>query len=271
MTADPDWFTEGLPHVWLPYAQMKTALAPLAAVRTHGARIVLADGRELIDGGGELVDRLPRLQPSAHRRGGAPAAGGHAACHVRRLAHEPALTLARRLCALLGNGLGRVFFSDSGSVAVEVAMKMAVQFWLNQGVRGRTKFVAFRGGYHGDTLATMAVCDPDEGMHSLFAGALAEHLIVDLPRDEAGAAALDAVLARHAGEVAGILVEPLVQGAGGMIFHEPQVLARLRAAADRHGLLLISTRSSPVSAAPGRCSRTSGPGSRPTSSPSARP
>jgi adenosylmethionine-8-amino-7-oxononanoate aminotransferase len=124
-------------------------------------------------------------------------------------------------------------------VAVEIAMKMAVQLWLNRGHAGRTKFLAFRGGYHGDTTGAMAVCDPDGGMHALFRGLLGEHHIVDLPRDEESAAALDRLLDRYAGEIAGILVEPLVQGAGGMRFHDAAVLRRLRAAADRHGLLLI--------------------------------
>jgi adenosylmethionine-8-amino-7-oxononanoate aminotransferase len=155
------------------------------------------------------------------------------------LAHEPALTLARRLVALLPGDLTRVFFSESGSVAVEIAMKMAVQFWRNRGLAGRTRFVAFKGGYHGDTTGAMAVCDPDTGMHALFAGLLPEHFIVDLPREEESAAALERLLDRHAGEVAGILVEPLVQGAGGMRFHDAAVLRALRAAADRHDLLLI--------------------------------
>jgi adenosylmethionine-8-amino-7-oxononanoate aminotransferase len=132
-----------------------------------------------------------------------------------------------------------VFFSESGSVAVEIAMKMAVQFWLNRGMAGRTKFVAFKGGYHGDTTGAMAVCDPESGMHALFRGLLPEHHVVDLPRDEESAAALEQLLARHAGEIAGILVEPLVQGAGGMRFHDASVLRALRAAADRYGLLLI--------------------------------
>ncbi len=154
------------------------------------------------------------------------------------LAHEPALTLARRLVALLPGDLTRVFFSDSGSVAVEVAIKMAIQYWINRGVRGRTRFVSFKGGYHGDTAGAMAVCDPDD-MHGLFADTLPSHPVVDLPRDDASAAALDLVLARYAGDLAGIIVEPLVQGAGGMIFHEPDVLRRLRALADKHDLLLI--------------------------------
>jgi adenosylmethionine-8-amino-7-oxononanoate aminotransferase len=155
------------------------------------------------------------------------------------LLHEQAATLAARLAAILPGKLTRVFFSDSGSVAVEVAMKMATQYWLNKNIRGRTKFLAFKGGYHGDTIATMAVCDPEEGMHSLFKGLLPEHHVISLPRDGETVAAFDAFLERHAGELAGIMVEPLVQGAGGMIFHDEQTLRRLRAAADKYELLLI--------------------------------
>ncbi len=118
-------------------------------------------------------------------------------------------------------------------------MKMAVQYWLNRGERARTKVLAFRGGYHGDTLATMAVCDPDEGMHALFAGVLPQQLIAPLPVNEASRAALETLLAREAGRVAAILVEPLVQGAGGMLFHDPAVLATLREMATRHGAFLI--------------------------------
>jgi adenosylmethionine-8-amino-7-oxononanoate aminotransferase len=156
------------------------------------------------------------------------------------LVHEPVLDLARRLCAMAPGAMERVFFSDSGSVAVEVAMKMAVQFWLNRNIRGRTKFLAFRGGYHGDTLGTMAVCDPEEGMHAMFTGVLPQHHVIALPRDEASIAAFDAFLERHAHEIAGVLIEPLVQGAGGMLFHDENVLRRLRAACDRYELLLIA-------------------------------
>ncbi len=155
------------------------------------------------------------------------------------LVHEQALTLAKRLCDLLPEHLTHVFFSDSGSVAVEVAMKMATQYWLNRGIGGRTKFLAFKGGYHGDTIATMAVCDPEEGMHAMFAGMLPQHHVVDLPRDDQTIAAFDAFLERHANELAGIMVEPLVQGAGGMLFHDPRVLQHLRRAADKYELLLI--------------------------------
>jgi adenosylmethionine-8-amino-7-oxononanoate aminotransferase len=155
------------------------------------------------------------------------------------LTHTPAETLATRLAALLPGDLNHVFFADSGSVAVEVAMKMAAQYWLNQGIRTRTRFLAFTGGYHGDTFATMAVCDPEEGMHTLYRGLLANHVILPLPRDEASTANLEIFLNQHAETLAGILVEPLVQGAGGMIFHPPETLQTLRRLADTHALPLI--------------------------------
>ncbi|QKH37837.1 adenosylmethionine--8-amino-7-oxononanoate transaminase [Achromobacter pestifer] len=235
----PDWVAQGQPHIWLPYAQMKTATPPLPVVRSHGSRLELADGRSLIDG---VASWWTACHGYNHPHiAQAVRAQLDAMPHVMfgGLTHEPALNLARRLAAMLGPGLDRVFYTDSGSVAVEVAMKMALQFWLNQGERGRSRFLAFRGGYHGDTFGTMAVCDPDEGMHSLYRGMLAEHDIVDLPRSEAELAALEAHLEAHGSRLAGILVEPLVQGAGGMLLHDPEVLRRLRRLADRHGLLLI--------------------------------
>jgi adenosylmethionine-8-amino-7-oxononanoate aminotransferase len=155
------------------------------------------------------------------------------------LVHEQALTLARRLAGLMPGDLDRVFFSESGSVAVEVAMKMAQQYWINGGARQKTKFVAFKGGYHGDTLGAMAVSDPDAGMHDVFHGQLPEHVIVDLPTDAASGDALELVLARHAESIAGVIVEPLVQGAGGMHFHDAATLLRLREIADRCGALMI--------------------------------
>jgi adenosylmethionine-8-amino-7-oxononanoate aminotransferase len=235
----PDWVAQGQPHIWLPYAQMKTATPPLPVVRSHGSRLELADGRSLIDG---VASWWTACHGYNHPHiAQAVRAQLDAMPHVMLggLTHEPALTLARRLAGMLGPGLDRVFYTDSGSVAVEVAMKMALQFWLNQGERGRSRFLAFRGGYHGDTFGTMAVCDPDEGMHSLYRGMLAEHDIVDLPRGEAELVALEAHLESHGSRLAGILVEPLVQGAGGMLLHDPEVLRRLRRLADRHGLLLI--------------------------------
>ncbi|HEX5775423.1 MAG TPA: adenosylmethionine--8-amino-7-oxononanoate transaminase [Caulobacteraceae bacterium] len=236
---DPDWLTAGAPHVWRPYCQMKTARAPLPVARTHGARIVLGDGRELVDGIASWWTAChgynhPHIADAVRRQ-------LEAAPHVMfgGLAHEPAYRLAARLASLLPGDLTRVFFAESGSVSVEIAMKMALQFWINRGVEGRTRFLAFRGGYHGDTLATMTVCDPEEGMHALFAGVMPAQVIADLPENEAATAALDALLAERGREIAAILVEPLVQGAGGMLFHSPDVLRTLRTLANRHGVLLI--------------------------------
>src|SRR5439155_243926 len=135
--------------------------------------------------------------------------------------------------------LTNVFYSDSSSVAVENAMKMAVQYWLNGSVSKRRKFLAIKGGYHGDTTGAMAVSDPHGGMHARFHGVLPEHHIIELPQNEESAAAFARCLERHAEELAGIIVEPLVQGAGGMRFHAASVLPRLRDAANRYELILI--------------------------------
>jgi len=241
------WYKAGLSHVWLPYAQMKTAAPPLAVTSTNGSRITLADGRELIDG-------IASWWTACH---------GYSHPHIRAaverqlaqmphvmfggLVHEPALILATRLTAMLAQDnsacdFDRVFFSDSGSVAVEVALKMAMQYWRNRGAEGaqaRSRIVAFNGGYHGDTTGAMAVSDPEGSFHAAFRGLLPQQIIVDLPTDAARATALEAVLAQRAGEIAAIIVEPLVQGAGGMRFHTPQVLKTLRAIADRYEVLLI--------------------------------
>ena len=240
LNAQPDWYVQGLPHVWLPYSQMKTANPPLAVTATSGCRIALADGRELVDGIASWWTACHGYN-HPHIRDAVEAQLGKMP-HVMfgGLAHQPALTLAERLAALMAPAdLSRVFFSDSGSVAVEVALKMAVQYWLNRGRSGRSRFLAFNGGYHGDTTGAMALCDPEHGMHAVFAGLLPQQTIADLPRTEDDFAALDALLARQAETMAGIVVEPLVQGAGGMIFHEPAVLQRLRALADKYDLLLI--------------------------------
>jgi adenosylmethionine-8-amino-7-oxononanoate aminotransferase len=239
MEKPPAWYEPGLRHVWLPYVQMKTMPEPLAVARTEGCRIVLNDGRELIDGVASWWTAChgynhPHIRAAIERQ---LAVMPHVM--LGGLAHEQAYALARRLAALMPGDLDRVFFSDSGSVAVEVAMKMAVQYWVNQGVRTRKTFVAFRGGYHGDTTGAMAVCDLDAGMHALFRGFLPEHLIADLPVDDESAAMLSRLLGARASEIAAMIVEPLVQGAGGMLFHDAAVLKRLRAMADRHGLLLI--------------------------------
>lgn len=235
----PTWLTDGFDHIWLPYTQMQDAPLPAPIARTQGCKLIMADGRELVDG-------VASWWTAAH---------GYNHPHIREavirqvetlphvmlggLAHEQAYTLASRLAKMTPGDLSRVFFSESGSVSVEIAMKMAVQYWINKGATGRSRFVSFTGGYHGDTFATMSVCDPEEGMHSLFAGLLADQIITDLPVDAATRDAFDAVLASRKDEIAAVVMEPLVQGAGGMIMHSPETLAFIRAACDRHGVLLI--------------------------------
>jgi len=235
----PDWLVEGAAHVWRPYCQMKTAPAPLAVARTEGARLILEDGRELVDGIANWWTACHGYNHPHIRQ--AVAAQLERAPHVMfgGLAHEPAYRLASRLAALLPGDLDHVFFAESGSVSVEIAMKMSLQYWINRGVAGRTRFLSFLGGYHGDTLATMTICDPEEGMHSLFAGVLPAQHVVALPTDAASEAGLRAYLAENAQEIAAIVVEPRVQGAGGMVFHDDEVLRRLRRAADDYDMLLI--------------------------------
>ena len=235
----PGWSETGFRHIWLPYAQMQTAPRPLDAVRTEGVRVHLADGRVLVDGVSSWWTAChgynhPHIRAAVERQ---LAEMPHVM--LGGLVHEPTLTLARRLAALLPGDLDHVFFSESGSVSVEIAMKMAVQFWLNQGVRGRARFVCFRHGYHGDTTGAMSVCDPGEGMHALFAGLLPPQHSLELPRDEASFAAFERFLGAHAAETAAVILEPLVQAAGGMKFHSPAVLARIAEACRRHDILLI--------------------------------
>lgn len=236
----PSWYGAGLEHVWLPYTQMKTAPLPLPVVATRGCRIVLADGRELIDG-------IASWWTACH---------GYNHPHIRKavegqlahlphvmfggMVHESALTLARRLAELVAPAdLDRVFFSESGSVAVEVALKMAVQYWRNRGVGGRSRILSFHGAYHGDTAGAMAVSDPEANMHAAFRGLLPEQITAALPADAESARAFETLLAERAEDIAAIIVEPLVQGAGGMRFHDAPVLRALRAAADRYDILLI--------------------------------
>lgn len=227
------------PHLWLPYTQMLGHPEPLRAVRTAGTRIILDDGRELIDAVASWWTAChgynhPQIVMAMERQ-------LHTMPHVMfgGLVHEPAETLAARLAVMLPGPLNRVFFADSGSVAVEVAMKMAVQFWINQGETGCTRFLSFRDGYHGDTLAAMSVTDPDEGMHALFKGYLPEQVIAPVPRDDASAAAFAELLRDHKNEIAAVIVEPLVQCAGGMKMHAPETLTAIAAAAKDAGVLLI--------------------------------
>jgi adenosylmethionine-8-amino-7-oxononanoate aminotransferase len=232
-------------HLWRPYTQMRTEAPSLVAVETDGARIRLADGRWLIDGIASWWTAChgynhPHIIAAMHRQ-------LDSMPHVMfgGLTHEPALALGARLAGILpGAGtdaaLDRVFFCDSGSVAVEIALKMAVQYWRNKGNETRCRFVAFRGGYHGDTMGAMSVCDPDDGMHALFGGYFPEQIIVDLPQESAALDDFETVLTQRRDEIAAVIIEPLVQGAGGMKFHDAEILAGIRAACARQNILFIA-------------------------------
>lgn len=234
--ASPPWLDAGEDFVWRPYCQHKTASPPLPVVSARGSRLRLADGRQLVDG-------IASWWTAAHGYG-----HPHIAERVREqldrlahvafggLAHEAAYTLAPRLAGMLPDGLDRVFFVESGSVAVEVALKIALQSAFQRGQGNRRKVVAFEGAYHGDTFATMALCDPVDGMHRAFKGLGID--AVHLPIPKAGDD-FEARFAEHATDTACAIVEPLVQCAGGMRMHDAEALRRIRRACDEHGVLLV--------------------------------
>ena len=230
-------------HLWLPYAQMATAAPPLHVVGADGVRIRLADGRELIDGISSWWTMCHGYNHPHIRAAVQAQLDSLAHVMFAGFVHEPAQRLAARLAALLPHDaqrkLGRVFFSESGSVAVEVALKIAVQYWRNLG-ESRHRFVAFKDAYHGDTLGALSVTDPGCGFHDAFVAYRVPQLFAALPRDSQTQADFDALLARHQGEIAAVIVEPRVQGAGGMRFHDAATLAAIRSACDRHGVLMIA-------------------------------
>jgi adenosylmethionine-8-amino-7-oxononanoate aminotransferase len=223
----------------MPYSQMATAPEPLEVARTDGVHLLLADGRRLIDGCASWWTACHGYNHPHIRRAVEAQLARMPHVMLGGLVHEPVLTLARRLAKLLPGDLEHVFFSESGSVAVEVALKMALQYWLNRGERHRRRFACFRHAYHGDTFAAMSVCDPEEGMHALFRGVLAEQWVLDVPSSARERARFDQALAEREPELAGLIIEPLVQAAGGMKFHTPETLAHVVASARRHGLLVI--------------------------------
>jgi adenosylmethionine---8-amino-7-oxononanoate aminotransferase len=234
--------------VWHPYGGMPgVPPGPLPIVGAEGVRLKTADGRELIDGMSSwwcAVHGYRRPELDAAVRGQLDRMA-----HVMfgGLTHEGAVRLAERLVEMTPDGLEKVFFADSGSVAVEVAIKMCVQYQRAKGRPGRTRLLTVRGGYHGDTAGAMAVCDPVGGMHSMFTGILAEHIFADrppdgfqAPLDERWAAQVRELAARHSDELAAVIVEPVVQGAGGMRFHSPACVRLLREVCDEHGLLFVA-------------------------------
>lgn len=236
----PDWYSQGLPHIWLPYAQMQTYPNPLPVVKTEGTRITLADGRELIDGIASWWSACHGYNHSHIRAAVEKQLQQMPHVMMGGLVHEQALTLARRLCAIAPQGLERVFFGDSGSVAVEIALKMALQYWRNAGKTNKDRFLCFHDGYHGDTLGAMSVSDPDRSMHKAFRNSVIKQYVVDIPTDEYGFAEFDSLLSAMHGNIAGVIIEPLVQGAGGMKFHSADILGEIYRIAKKHGILFIA-------------------------------
>ena len=237
-------------HLWHPYSTIGAeALPPVVAVGAHGAWLTLVrDGKQV-----QALDAMSSWWTAIHGH-------GHPvldAAMTRQLAtmnhvmfggltHEPAARLAQLLVDITPDGLETVFFSDSGSVSVEVAVKMALQYWRGRGLPGKHRLMTWRGGYHGDTFTPMSICDPEGGMHGLWASGensvLAHQLFApQVPRDydPAYSAAFEGQLAGHAAELAAVVVEPVVQGAGGMRFHDPRYLSDLRDICQRHDVLLV--------------------------------
>lgn len=225
--------------LWRPYTQMKTAPPALAVARTEGTRIHLEDGRVLVDG---IASWWTAVHGYNH-----PHIRAEVARQLERmphvmfggLTHRPAERLAERLTRLLPGDLNHVFFTESGSVSVEVALKMSIQSWQNRGRPEKKRVLSFRGGYHGDTFATMALCDPEEGMHTRFRGVIPEPWFTDVPVEDGGRRAFEALLDRHHHELAAVVIEPLVQAAGGFRFHGPVTLRFLRAACDACDVHLV--------------------------------
>lgn len=234
-------------HLWHPYTSATRPLAAREVAGTSGARIFLDHGLELIDGMSSWWCAIhgygnPRLVRALQKQ-----AASFSHVMFGGLTHKPAVELARKLLKLLPPSLEHIFYADSGSVAVEVALKMAVQYWRAKGCDEKKRFAALRGAYHGDTLGAMSLCDPVTGMHGLFRGIVPEQLFVqrptcrfDTPYDSRSFLPMLQTLQNHAHELAAVIVEPIVQGAGGMWFYHPQYLNSLRALCDELDILLIA-------------------------------
>ncbi|OAT24726.1 adenosylmethionine-8-amino-7-oxononanoate aminotransferase [Buttiauxella ferragutiae ATCC 51602] len=233
-------------HIWHPYTSMTQPLPVYPVVAATGCELQLADGKALVDGMSSWWAAIhgynhPRLNQAMKDQ-------IDQMSHVMfgGITHPPAVALCRKLVAMTPENLECVFLADSGSVAVEVAMKMALQYWHAKG-EPRQRFLTFRHGYHGDTFGAMSVCDPDNSMHSLWQGYLPEHLFAPAPDcrfddewNEMDIVPFARLMAAHRHEIAAVILEPIVQGAGGMRFYHPEWLRRIRRMCDREGILLIA-------------------------------
>ncbi|WP_460752823.1 adenosylmethionine--8-amino-7-oxononanoate transaminase [Marinomonas epiphytica] len=232
--------------LWHPYTSMSHPTPHFLVERAEGCHIHLADGRTLIDGMSSWWSVIhgynhPVINSAVNQQ-------VEQFAHVMfgGLTHKPAIELAEKLIRMTPNNLTRVFFSDSGSVSVEVALKMAIQYWHNQGKEQKKHFVTPKSGYHGDTFAAMSVCDPENGMHSLFTGTLTQQYFVSPPPlgfdselDKNYLTEIREVFSKHHSQIAGFIIEPVVQNAGGMRFYNPGYLDALRALCDEFDILLI--------------------------------
>lgn len=245
--SDPDVLAaKDQQYVWHPYSSVTEPLPAYPVARAAGVRLHLADGATLIDG---MASWWCAIHGYNHPiLNNAVSAQLQDMSHVMfgGLTHAPAVDLAQLLCELTPAPLQHVFFSDSGSVAVEVALKMAQQYWQGHKQPQKQKFVALRNGYHGDTYGAMSVCDPVTGMHHLFGEALAQQFFAPAPAcsfsepcAERHLSDMKALLAQHSDELAGVIVEPVVQGAGGMRFYSPEYLVELKALCEAYNVLLI--------------------------------
>ena len=230
-------------NLWMPYCQMKTAGKPLEVVSSAGSLLTLQDGRELVDGIASWWTACHGYRNQAIVQAIQQQAQVLPHVMLGGIVHQPALQLAQRLAKCLPGDGNKVFLCDSGSVAVEVAMKMALQHWANQSATGKTarhKFVSFRDAYHGDTSGAMSLCDPVDSMHANFRGFLLEQFPQAIPTSDAAEAEFDKFIASQKHCLAGVIIEPLVQMAAGMRFHSPDCLVRIRRVCDRHDVLLIA-------------------------------
>lgn len=233
-------------HIWHPYTSMTQPLPCYPVVAASGAQLQLADGRMLVDGMSSWWAAIHGYNHPQLNRAVTQQLEKMAHVMFGGITHPAAVALCRKLIDMTPEALQCVFLADSGSVAVEVALKMALQYWQARGER-RQRVLTLRHGYHGDTFGAMSVCDPDNSMHSLYQGYLPNHLFAhapqsrfDQPWDEQDIAPFDQLLMQHAGEIAAVILEPIVQGAGGMRIYHPAYLQRVRQLCDRHQILLIA-------------------------------